>query len=249
MLEIIIAVFIVVILMVGLMFVVLKRMVRTINESSKSYFVDKLQNYDELIAAKENTLNNLITHIKNLSIEEANTLLDDKELDDNFYYDFDIPSYQDENFFENYRKINEKFNLGNIEIVNKFLSTVFKEEDTRYYQFLISFRKKLNHDFIYNALTISEEEQIKFFKDVLSEDEMKLINQYILENGKYDLLNFISYLDDLIRKSDPTIYIKVASKNENFNYLNKYISTEYSTDLYVGILIIYKNKLYDYSLN
>ena len=35
----------------------------------------------------------------------------------------------------------------------------------------------------------------------------------------------------------------------NFDYLSKYVKTIVADDIYKGIKIIYKNKVYDFSLN
>ena len=41
------------------MFLILKKTVKIVNSQTKSYFVNKLQNYDNLIEAKENKLNEI----------------------------------------------------------------------------------------------------------------------------------------------------------------------------------------------
>ena len=43
--------------LIFLMYLILKRTVRIVNEQTKSYFVNKLQGYDDLIADRENKLN------------------------------------------------------------------------------------------------------------------------------------------------------------------------------------------------
>ena len=37
--------------------------------------------------------------------------------------------------------------------------------------------------------------------------------------------------------------------HDNYDYLSKYVKTVYSKDIYKGIRIVYRNKIYDYSLN
>ena len=50
--------------LIFLMFLILKRTVRIVNEQTKSYFVNKLQGYDDLIADRENKLNEIDELIK-----------------------------------------------------------------------------------------------------------------------------------------------------------------------------------------
>ena len=63
------------------------------------------------------------------------------------------------------------------------------------------------------------------------------------------LNDFLSYLDELITDSNPNITVLVGNKNMNFDYLSKYVKTIVADDIYKGIKIIYKNKVYDFSLN
>ena len=51
--------------LVFLMFIVLRKTVRIVNDQTKSYFVNKLQGYDDLITDKENKLYELEELIKN----------------------------------------------------------------------------------------------------------------------------------------------------------------------------------------
>ena len=45
--------------LIFLMYLILKKTVRIVNEQTKSYFVNKLQGYDDLITERENRLNEI----------------------------------------------------------------------------------------------------------------------------------------------------------------------------------------------
>ena len=45
--------------LIFVMFLILKKTVRIVNEQTKSYFVNKLQGYDDLITERENRLNEI----------------------------------------------------------------------------------------------------------------------------------------------------------------------------------------------
>ena len=64
MLIIFIFVSLVVAILVFLMFLILKKTVRIVNEQTKSYFVNKLQGYDDIIREKENKLQEIEDLIK-----------------------------------------------------------------------------------------------------------------------------------------------------------------------------------------
>ena len=59
-----IAVCLIIAFLVFLMFVVLRKTVRIVNSQTKSYFVNKLQGYDDLIQSKENKLNEINEQIR-----------------------------------------------------------------------------------------------------------------------------------------------------------------------------------------
>ena len=56
MLTLFIVVSLIIAFLVFLMFMILKKTVRIVNSQTKSYFVNKLQGYDDLITEKENKL-------------------------------------------------------------------------------------------------------------------------------------------------------------------------------------------------
>ena len=61
--------------------------------------------------------------------------------------------------------------------------------------------------------------------------------------------DFLNYLDDLIDKTSPYIEVQVANSKQNYDHLSKYIKTVVNDSIYRGIKIVYKNKVYDFSLN
>ena len=90
--------------LIFLMFIILKKTVGIVNEQTKSYFVNKLQGYDDLITEKENKLNEIDELIKSREIGKENNK---KELskggyafDTNVIDLFNSTQYQDKNIFE-----------------------------------------------------------------------------------------------------------------------------------------------------
>ena len=98
--------------LIFLMFIILKRTVRIVNEQTKSYFVNKLQGYDDLIADRENKLNEIDELIKSREIGKENNK---KENNGGYAFDtsvidlFNSTQYQDKNIFELNKKIDENF--------------------------------------------------------------------------------------------------------------------------------------------
>ncbi|UKI26888.1 MAG: hypothetical protein L6V91_09260 [Bacilli bacterium] len=61
--------------------------------------------------------------------------------------------------------------------------------------------------------------------------------------------DFIDYLNRLIQLNDPTVVVLVPSTKENYDYIDKKVKTRVSESIYKGIKILYRNKIYDFSLN
>ena len=241
--------FTVIILLVVVMSLVLKNAVKTIDSKSKSYFVDKLQEYDYLIDEKEKKLSELESELE----KRKNGLKDNKEFESRPSYDFDSSiidlltetSYLDKNVLEINKKIEEKFIINYEDLVKDFLSNI--KEDSRY-EFCQNLRKKFTPDEIYKIEVMLQEEKDEYLKEYLTKEEYMVYQIYLASNN-FNMEDFIDYLNRLIELNNPTVTILVPSKNMNFDYIDHKIITKVSDKIYKGIKILYKNKVYDFSLN
>ena len=241
----------VIVALVGFMFFILKGTVKKINSQTKLYFVDKLQEYDYLIDRKEEKLNNINEEIK----KQEKLIVEGQESSRKNTYEFDYQiidlfnktKYQDKNIFELNRKIDETFNIDYIELLKKFLEYV-KDDGT--YQFCVDLRDKFTSEVVYQLKIMNSDEQKKYLSGMLKEQEYNIYKLYLVAIGKEASVDgFIEYLDELIDLNSPNIMVYVGSKYENYDYLSKYIKTVYSKDIYKGIRVIYRKRIYDYSLN
>ena len=213
------------------MYIILKRTVRIVNEQTKSYFVNKLQGYDDLIADRENKLNEIDELIKSREIgKEGNK----KELskggyafDTNVIDLFNSTQYQDKNLFELNKKIDETFVVNYEELVKDFLSFC---DDSKDYEFCINLRNKFDSEQIYRfKSTIDMESELKTF---LNEKEYKIYEAFKLIISEHSIENFVIYLDQLVDLNSPRVVILVGSKHENYDHLSDYIETKYNDRIY-----------------
>lgn len=240
---------IVIILLVLAMSLILKNTVKTIDDKSKSYFVDKLQEYDYLIDEKEKKLKDL-----DQELEKRKSGLKENELSETKpNYDFDSSiidlltetNYLDKNIFDINKKIEERFIIDYEGLIKDFLKNV---KDNNNYDFCLNLRKKFTPEEIYRIETLLPEEKTKYLKKFLSEKEYK-VYEIFLSSNKFNMEDFIDYLNRLIELNNPTITILVPSKNINYNYIDNKVKTVVDEKIYKGIKILYRNKVYDFSLN
>lgn len=236
--------------LIFIMYSILKKTVRIVNEQTKSYFVNKLQGYDDLITERENKLSEIDELIKNREIGNRDNK---KELqkkgyafDTNVIDLFNSAKYQDKNIFELNRKIDEKFVVNYEELVKDFLTFCDDSED---YQFCLDLRHKFDSNKIYELKSMIKDDYEKEMKRFLTNKEYKIYEAFKLIIEDHSIENFVIYLDQLVDLNSPKITILVGSKNENYDHLSDYIETKYSDKIYRGLKIIYKNKVYDFSLS
>ena len=232
------------------MFIVLKSTVKKINSQTKLYFVDKAQEYDYMIDKKLDKLSKINQELKEKELNKEET--NDSINSNNYEFDYKIidmlnkTKYQDKNIFEINKLIDENFDIDYVGILKEFLKNIDTDES---YKFAMNLRNKFNSTTIYQLKILSELEQMELLKKNLNEKELQVYKAYLKLNNKHDIDNFIDYLNELVDLNNPNITVYVGNKTENYDHLSKYIKTKYSKDIYKGIKIIYKNKIYDYSLN
>ena len=232
------------------MFLILKNAVTKISDQTKAYFVDKLQAYDYLINEKEEKLNEINKQIKEkeLGIEEDNKDSENKnyEFDYNIIDLFNATKYQDSSLFELNKLIEKEFNFDYVKIIKTFVNNV---KDYNKYNFCVELRNKIDSDMLYDISILNDEERKDYLKNKLTEDEYKIYEIFIeiMDNNSPEA--FVEYLDQLVNLNNPNIIVLVGNENENYDYISDYVNTKVSKDIYKGIKIIYKDKIYDFSLN
>ena len=233
------------------MFLILKKTVNIVNDQTKSYFINKLQGYDDIIQGKEAKLQEIDSLIKDRE-KRINNKEKQEKSNQTYAFDTDVlqlmnaTNYQDKNIFELNKKIDENFVVNYEELVKDFLSLC---DDSSNYDFCLSLRKKFDSDVVYKLKSMLPEEVQKELKGMLSNKEYKVYNAFRLVASDNNIDNFIDYLDQLVDLNNPKITILVGNKGENYDHLSEYIETMYSSKIYRGIKIIYKNKVYDFSLS
>lgn len=278
MIELSISSVIIIAIMILFTFFILKNCVKRINDSVKKYFIDKMQDFNYIIEEKEKELEDLRKQISEAKysiktasiieqkshnlVEQENVLEDDEYVNNYNYkqkpkaeepvnYNFSTPQYKEANFFSNYKFLNNKFEVNNIETINKFVENIKVNQKTdSKYETLKELRLQFSKDIVYQCLTLENSEQYKLIEEVIDKEQDKIINfkNQFKNPNKFKITEFIEHIDNLVENYDPTIYIYVGMKDLTYDYINENIKTLFYKNMSQGIIIKYKGKIYDYSI-
>lgn len=236
--------------LVYLMFRVLRKTVRQIDKDSKKYYIDKLSEYDKLIDDKEKKLETLNKEIENKKVEaeaiKASANGNSKDFDISILDLMNKTKYQDSNFMAIEKLINDNFDYNYEKIVKEFLSKIDNEKD---YKFCDKLRKKFTPQTIYELKILSDEKLEERLSEILTKRELEFFIVYKKTHLKFNFEEFITYLDQLVELNDPSMIIYVGERNISFNKLSKHIKTKYDPNIYKGIKILFRSRMYDFSLN
>ena len=237
--ALIISIFIIIIFLISVMTTMLINVTKVVNERIKSLFINKLEDYNNLIELKNKELQNITSSEEN---KESNI---EKEV---YHVNpiIDIPSYRDSSILKDLKKINEKFDFDNQNIILKFIQKNYKYQNEKHYNLLNSLNEKLYFDIVYEVMLYQSNVQYSFLKKIASKEELKYLENYKKED--FNILEFKNHIENLIDQNDQTIYVRVGKKEENYDHLNNNIKTIYDESIIKGIKIVYQNKLFDYSL-
>ena len=239
----IIAIIVILIIMTVVIFFILKSTVKNINEQGRSYFVLKLQQYDE--EQNKDKIDNSEEEKKN----NEDTTNDVNKKTGTLVYLDNNNNYEVENLLEIVKRVDSKFSFNSEDIVKKFASMIANGKGYNEYNQLVKIKEYINKVGIYNILTSDEEGFLDSIQENIKNIDEKIYNDFMSDRYEFEIEDFVDYLDSQMGFCDPMIYVYVGNKKENYDHIDKRVKTIYDKNVYKGIKIIYKNKMYDYSLN
>ena len=237
---------VVLLILVIITFLFFKRIVNKVNEQSKLYFTLKLQEYDELVKEKEEKLKQIKEDNDNK--EKSNEIKEDMSKTPVIVLDDNKRKYQVDDLLKTVKKVEDRFKIDNEKILKQFLNNKPTKEELVRFNHLEKMKQEITKIGIYNIITSTDENLLNELFDKLRMVEVDIVDAFALNTTNPTVEDFLNYLENELNKCDPHIYVEVGDKNVNFDYLSDRIVTEYNEKIYKGIMVIYRNKMYDYSL-
>ena len=274
--RLIAAAIILIIIMLAFVFILFKNIIKRIDENAKKYFVNKMQSYDYILEEKQTKLEEIKNEIEIIKSENKNILKESQESDYIFRsdenkeetknqqneefedlkekkrtikYNLNEPEYRDTSFFSNYKELKKIFTINNEKIIRDFIKNNKNQQEEKEYKSLKKIREEFNDDAIYGLITLSTDNQKKLLREILKPQEKKILSlESLMERENFNIKDLIRYIDNRMEEIEPTIYIYVNGVANNYDFINKNIVTKQYTNMSEGIIIKYRNKIYDYSI-
>lgn len=225
-----------------IIFLLIKKTVKDINHNSKEYYLLKLQDYDNLIS--DNKEKQIDTKVEEKVVNRDLTPV--KESSEKVLLESN-PEYQIDDFLKLAKDVDKEFNIDVNEIIRDFMNRKIINTSIDYYNNLLLVKKHINSIGLYN-LTV-DLDGLKNLLIEVNQIDSQIVNKYKSSSYEKNIMGFYNFLKNEINYNDPTIYIEVGDKNISFNNVSENIKTIYNPNIYKGIIIKYKNNMYDYSLS
>ncbi len=261
-------VLIVMVVMNGAMFYVLRTAAIVTRKQVDRLFVRKLEQYDSFLDQKEN---------RGAEIEEKREALEAKirELEgvanamqsSPFYSPkpvkreafVPIAHYIHSDFFREHRKVLDQ--IGQIDFqelvqeVSAGLRKTMEQKglDSEKFHTCGRLLENLSLDTVYQLELLENEQQAAILTDVLSElgtAEQELLEEYLEENPaeRFDTLEFTDWLRQIQRANDPTIYVRCGEKEASYQADGMNVVTQYDESIAGGVMILWQDLVMDYSI-
>ncbi len=276
--SLVIAAVILIVIMLAFIFILFRNIIRRMDDNAKKYFVNKMQGYDYILEEKQAKLEKIKTEITELKEENQNILKNtdyDEEFNKEIHkseknqkkykededipsrkitneqinYNLNVPDYRETQFFNNYKEVRQAFTINNEKIIKDFITKHKNVKEEKEYKSLKKLRGKFDQDTIYGCLTLDQKEQKELLEEALTATEKKLVKlKELSEKPNFSVETLVKYIDDRTEEIDPTVYIYTNVLDEKYEAIDKNIVNKQYNNMSEGIIIKYRNKIYDYSI-
>ena len=276
--SLVIAAVILIVIMLAFIFILFRNIIKRMDDNAKKYFVNKMQGYDYILEEKQDKLEKIKAEITQLEESNKNILKstdDDEEFNEEIHksekhqkkyekdedillrretneqinYNLNVPDYRETQFFNNYKEVRQAFTINNEKIIKDFIAKHKNLKEEKEYKALKKLRGKFDQDTIYGCLTLDKKEQKELLDEALTATEKKLVKlKELSEYPNFSVETLVKYIDDRTEEIDPTVYIYTNVLDKKYEAIDKNIVNKQYNNMSEGIIIKYRNKIYDYSI-
>ena len=270
MVNLVIAAAILIFIMLIFVFILFKNIIKRIDDNAKKYFVNKMQDYDYILEEKQTKLEEIKQEIEDVKRINRNIIHKEEEpvnekkskielttneedlivkKTDELKINTHFPEYRETQFFNNYKEIKKIFTINNEKTIKDFIKKHKNLQEEKEYKVLKNLRDEFTDEAIYECVTLERKDQIKVLNEILSPRTKKILKyDNLVKEASFNIRTLIKILDEKLEELEPYIYIYVNGVSSNFDYIDQNIITKQYKNMSEGIIIKYRNKIYDYSI-
>lgn len=243
-----IAVFIILALMNGFFFYILKGITVQLKKFSKNNILRQASIFDELIQNKEETLQDIRAQLEK---EEKHRLSDigrphvTSMIDPPDYLAIKRGDYWDRSFLERYRKIRDNFASDGRQCVEAALAVIPKDDPAKVARGIL---EQFHLEMCYQISTLESDDQVAVLREAFDEQENLLLEQYQSDAGNFECHEFLDWLRGLVFLRGGDVIVRTGRMQDDFNSIDSRIQTQYDDTICEGLYVVAKGKLYDFSI-
>ncbi len=106
----------------------------------------------------------------------------------------------------------------------------------------------LPSDAAYELSTLPVKEQEALLRELLTPEQRALLDEHMLLRTQFDLFAFLDEMNSLAFESSGRILVLTGDPTADYGALDPLVDTVYDAGICEGVRIVYRNRLYDYSL-
>lgn len=234
----------------ALMFVILKKLADRTGKLIRSSVLQELSVYDHVLGRKLNealaTNEELKKHAPAAAVPEppatgsravaAGVLA--------------VPNgvYRNETFLRDYRRVKQLSAPDVRTAVRQVREMAGDGGDAARGQAAAEIGRMLAGDAAYQLSTLPPEEQETVLRGVFSAPQQALLDEHLLLRSKFDLMAFLEEMEACAREGSDRMTVYTGDPDADYGALDPQIDTVYDAGICEGVRILYRNRLYDYSL-
>lgn len=232
-----------------IMFFALRTLSKKFSQNMKNQLFDSMSYYSDLLKEKEERLQEL-----NAQIQDANPN-QDSVVEEGMQRGLNLVEkhieYQNEQFFDTYKLIKENFRRDYKRLIQEFIEKNVKGQEgeamEEYNRYRIM-REKMNQAVCYELMTTVEEELEEKLKNLFTKWEYQEIQKYCQREDGFDAGEFCDWLNEKLKQEAPRAVIKVSGELRALETKTADYEIQYDESLIEGVKILYKGRVFDYSL-
>lgn len=155
-----------------------------------------------------------------------------------------VSAYRPQNFCNDYRQIKTRFQVNLPEAID----ALHPESNSDTYVLLQQLNDLLSFNVRYSMLGYSSDFQLSQLEAILPPQAMAVINRYLEEHDRFDILNFCDWLGAALGEQDNRVRVYTAQAQPPEPNSSLPIEFREDADICEGFRLLYKGKLYDYSI-